>query len=349
LPDATASSYRKLPGRGRKSGFLHSIGRSCSLWHTDDHLLLVESNGITETYRRFYFKDIQAVVIQRTNFSRNFNYTAGLILVASVIIYFSNAARHGFLDSALLFILIISLISLALNYFMGASCICRIITTVHDEEIPSLKRLGNAMRAKNVIDNACAALQGTLSEEDILTKPIPSRQGAARPGASKMLKPFTGMYHTLTFATVFVQGLLLGLDIINHHSVYNYIQILFGSTASILIIIALLKQHDSDAPLMIKTIMWTTIAFICLSTLMIFGAKMPQMMEQAMISQYDMYKSMANISPNDSKAVYWSYVISFLGYTVFGAAGLLYMAGRSVMKKRCRIHLERNEISDQHL
>lgn len=333
MSDAADSSYRRLPGRGRKSGFLHSIGGSCSLWQTDDHLLLVESNGITESYRRFYFKDIQAVVIQKTNFSRNFNYIAASTLFAAALIHLSHVLGDGFPGSAVMFIFFISLISLFLNYLMGVTCICRIITPVQDEEIPSLKRLRNAEKVKTVIDNACTALQGTLSEEDILTKPVPVRQGAAQSGSSNMLKPFIGRYHTLTFAIVLVQGLFLGLDISKHYALYNYIQIVLGSAVSILIIIALLKQHDSDAPAMIKTMMWTTIVFICLSTVMIFGVKMPHLMEEALVSQYDMYRSMANISPNDSDAVYWCYFISFLGYTALGAAGLLYMTGSSVIKK----------------
>ncbi len=333
MSDTADSSYRRLPGRGRKSGFLHSIGGSCSLWQTDDHLLLVESNGITESYRRFYFKNIQAIVIQKTNFSRYFNYIAVSILFAAAIIHLSHVLGDGFTGSAVMFIFFISLISLFLNCLMGVTCICRIITPVQDEEIPSLKRLRNAEKVKKIIDNACTTLQGTLSEEEILTRPVPVRQGAAHSDSSNMLKPFIGRYHTLTFAIVLVQGLLLGLDIINHYTVYNYLQIALGSAVSISIIIALLKQHDSDAPVMIKTMLWTTIVFICLSTLILFGAKMPHLMEQVLVSQYDMYKSMANISPNDSDAVYWCYVISFLGYTVLGAAGLLYMTRRSVIKK----------------
>lgn len=316
-----------------KSGFLHTIGGSCSLWQTDDHLLLVENNGITESYRRFYFKDIQALIIQKTNFSRNFNYIALSILFTAAIIYLSRVLGDGFLSSVVMSIFFISLISLFLNYFMGVTCTCRIITPVQDEYIPSLKRLRNAVKVKKVIDNACTALQGTLSEEDILTKPVPVRQMASQSNPTNILKPFIERYHTLTFSIVLIQGVFLGLDIINHHAIYNYIQIALGSAASILIIIALLKQHDSDAPAMIKIMMWTTIVFICLSTFILFVAKMPDMMKQAMVSQYDMYKSMANISPNDSDVIYWCYVISFLGYTVLGASGLLYMTRRSVTKK----------------
>lgn len=333
MSNAANSSYKRLPGRGSKSGFLHSFGGSCSLWLTDDHLLLIENNGISESYRRFYFRDIQAIVIQKTNYARNFNYIAVFILFVTAIISLSHILGNGFLNSAVMFIFFISLISLALNYFMGVTCICRIITAVQDEEIPSLKRLRNAVKVKKVIDNVCSALQGILSEEDILTRPVPVRQATSHSNISNILKPFIGKYHTLTFTIVLVQGIFLGLDIINHYFIYNYIQIVLGSASSIFIIIALLKQQGSDAPVMIKTLMWTTIVFIGLSTLMIFGIKMPFMMEKAMISQYDMYKSLANISPYDSNAIYWCFVISFIGYTVLGATGLLSMMRRQVLKK----------------
>jgi hypothetical protein len=52
--------YKRLPGRGFGAFTISS------LWEADDHVLLVESNRITESYRRFFFRDIQAVVLCRT-------------------------------------------------------------------------------------------------------------------------------------------------------------------------------------------------------------------------------------------------------------------------------------------
>ena len=52
--------YVKLPGR---AFFLFGAKR---LWQGPDHLLWVESLMGQEHYRRFYYKDIQAVVLQRT-------------------------------------------------------------------------------------------------------------------------------------------------------------------------------------------------------------------------------------------------------------------------------------------
>jgi hypothetical protein len=147
------------------------------------------------------------------------------------------------------------------------------------------------------------------------------------------LKPFIGKYHTLTFAMVLIQGIFLGLDIISHYLIYNYIQAILGTAASIFIIIALVKQQAGNAPNIIKILMWITIVFICLSTLMIFGIKMPFLMEKALVLQYDMYKSLANISPDDSDAIYFCYIISFIGYTVLGGTGLLSMIKRPVLKR----------------
>jgi hypothetical protein len=54
-----SARYRRLPGR--RMGFL----RSPSCWLGDDHILLVEGTRFAEIYRRVYFRDLQALVIQR--------------------------------------------------------------------------------------------------------------------------------------------------------------------------------------------------------------------------------------------------------------------------------------------
>src|SRR5947208_2826726 len=59
--------YQKIPGRGmRRAGWVLTTGKCC-LWLAPDHLLAVETSGYTENYRRFFFRDIQAFTIQRTN------------------------------------------------------------------------------------------------------------------------------------------------------------------------------------------------------------------------------------------------------------------------------------------
>ena len=64
--NSPAPPYRKLPGRGLGwAGFAR-------LWIAEDHLLEVNSLLFTERYRRFFFKDISALVIRRIKRSCEF-------------------------------------------------------------------------------------------------------------------------------------------------------------------------------------------------------------------------------------------------------------------------------------
>src|SRR4030095_8113184 len=53
--------YRRLPGMGRN---LMSFSR---LWLGRDHLLAVYSTGYSENYKRFYYRDIQALITRTTS------------------------------------------------------------------------------------------------------------------------------------------------------------------------------------------------------------------------------------------------------------------------------------------
>ena len=55
-----APKYRKLPGRA--AGF----GEASRLYLSGDHLLLVTATGFSESYRRFYLRDIQSITARRT-------------------------------------------------------------------------------------------------------------------------------------------------------------------------------------------------------------------------------------------------------------------------------------------
>src|SRR5471032_474515 len=80
---ANQKPYQRLPGTGYRriiAGWLMIPlffvigifvlllrGNRIQLWRGEEHLLLVEWNGYKEKYKRFNYRDIQAVVIQRTS------------------------------------------------------------------------------------------------------------------------------------------------------------------------------------------------------------------------------------------------------------------------------------------
>src|SRR2546426_6411511 len=57
------AEYLRLPGRGRPRGLRALLTGPSTLWMGGDHLLAVDSNGWRETYRRFGYRDIQAILI----------------------------------------------------------------------------------------------------------------------------------------------------------------------------------------------------------------------------------------------------------------------------------------------
>jgi hypothetical protein len=74
------SGYKRLPGRGSTLAGYHR------LWLGDDHVLLVKSGTMNETYRRFFFADIQAITLRRTDFGKYLNGAFGFMFFVFALI-----------------------------------------------------------------------------------------------------------------------------------------------------------------------------------------------------------------------------------------------------------------------
>src|SRR5438445_6412064 len=99
--------YKRLTRARPRAKFAVVSAGSSSLWLGKDHLLCIDSTGYTETYKRFYFRDIQAFILQKTD---NWKFQA-LALGALVLIFALIAAlqrepvgRYIFAGIAALFV-----------------------------------------------------------------------------------------------------------------------------------------------------------------------------------------------------------------------------------------------------
>lgn len=131
------SPYKRLPGRSGR--FLLTT----TLWTSDDHLLLVYSHGVTESYRRFFYRDIQAIVLCRTK--------NGLVMTLVLcLLGLAVGVPAFFLPSevVVLFACLAGLFFLlaAINHFRGPTCRCTLRTAVQTLELPSLQRLRSARK-----------------------------------------------------------------------------------------------------------------------------------------------------------------------------------------------------------
>jgi len=174
----TATNYRKLPGRGRTWSGL------CRVWLGEDHVLVVQASGYSETYKRFFFKDIQAIVVQRTHMGKTWNgIWGGLFLFFGIL-----AAVGGeFVTSMVLLCIGAPFgVVLLMNLILGPMCVLSIRTAVQTEAISALRRLRTAEQFIARIEPLIVAAQGELpppsSNEGALTTP-PVTEAAPVPGS----------------------------------------------------------------------------------------------------------------------------------------------------------------------
>lgn len=153
------STYRRLGGQGATMTYY------ARLYLGPDHLLQAASTGYSETYKRFYFQDIQAIIIRRTTAWAW--WTAFWIIPALLLGWGAGTAAP---DAAPFLSVIagIFFIGLVFNLIAGPSCACHVQTAVQTEKLVSLKRLRKVRKILSQVRPLIAAVQGTLTADELL-------------------------------------------------------------------------------------------------------------------------------------------------------------------------------------
>ncbi len=149
--------YRKLPARP------FSLMGTHRLWQGPDHLLWVENIMGQENYRRFYYKDIQAIILKRTIQHRYWS-------IAWCALGFLFGAAALFADSALYACGSISFFffaCLVVNLLLGPACDVYLQTAVQLQRV-FLGRLKKAQRILNRLKELIEAQQGRLDANPLL-------------------------------------------------------------------------------------------------------------------------------------------------------------------------------------
>jgi len=162
--------YRRLPGRD--SGLL-SYSR---LWLGPDHLLLARTIFFAEEYKRFYFRDIQAIITRRTAWRE----ILSIVLILTAIVFgalavFTNGGWSAFsvgMTGTLL-------VAVLVNWLRGPTCVCHVRTAVHIEELSPLKRFRAVGKVIDRLKPNIEPAQGPLAPE--LLRPKPPSVFAAPP------------------------------------------------------------------------------------------------------------------------------------------------------------------------
>lgn len=263
---AANPTYRKLPGGGL------SWAASYRLYEAPDHLLQVCSTGYNESYKRFFFRDIQSVVVQENQMRRLwsaifagslFVCLAGWVaeLVSSAEISLAWVMFGGFFT--LLFVVL-----LALNWWLGPTCSCYVRTAVQLEKLPSLRRLRKARGTVKKIKSLVATAQGAFSPETMATAVIPNPVPEAPPvvvlppvaSAQDLPAPAPprhcdGQVHLYLCGLLVADLPITALYCFDVPGAQALATVLMVATVAVAIV-AGIKQLRSDLPARIKRVPW---------------------------------------------------------------------------------------------
>jgi hypothetical protein len=170
MPATESIPYRRLPGTG--SGAFEQI----RLYQGPDHLLLVTSSGYYESYKRFYFRDIQAITVRASARGKVWNGLWGSLAVLATIIAVQSSDATFVVWSILAGVFFLLL---ALNVGKGPTCVCRIQTAVQTRPLPSLNRLRRARKAIAQLRPLIEAAQEPMLPSELTQRLDDARRGSA--------------------------------------------------------------------------------------------------------------------------------------------------------------------------
>ena len=133
------------------------------------------------------------------------------------------------------------------------------------------------------------------------------------------------------FLLLLIDGALVSLGFFFAHVIVTIISSIAGLSMGIFVIVALVKQHDSDIGGSLKAITWASLGFICINFVagyvisIVFAMQNPGVV----YNQWEIFKSMSLLSPWESP-LKLSFDIFTLGGALFlGIPGLfmLYRPG----------------------
>ncbi len=180
--------YRRLTRtRVRQQGLLTAFQLRSSLWLGKDHVLCVDSSGYTEEYKRFYFRNIQAIIIRRTERWKIWAYV--LCVPAALCALVALASREPVVNWIFGVLGSIFVAALLIDLALGPTCVSQLRTAVQTEELPSLNRVRRAHKALARLRPLIAEVQGQLAPEEIPARMQELLAGGAANAATSPTTP----------------------------------------------------------------------------------------------------------------------------------------------------------------
>ncbi len=235
-----------------------------------DHVLMVTNAWFGEDYKRFYYRDIQAIVVQKNGAAGILNLVLGGLLAFLVFLAVLGLGSWqwdevGFVITGIIFGIVLLL--LLVNIAMGPTCICKLQTAVHAERLPSLGRLRRTRRAVQRIQMKVEEVQGRLEREVVEAHrdAIYSTTSVSAPVRGwKAVGPVRheeARAHEALSYIVLVSGLVSLLKLLFptwETTGVSVILVLIGLAS---VVVGIVRQNHSDLPRNLHTFLWSILIY----------------------------------------------------------------------------------------
>lgn len=314
-------------------GFSFNIFNAPSLWIGPDHLLSVDAVLFQEKYKRFYYSDIQAIVMIRSN--RHHLWTAiwaALALLCGLVVFFSSGA--GYVSGTFLGLFSTALI---VNLALGPACKAHIQTAVQIQNLRSFRRMRSAGRAMDRIKVPVEQAQGAL-DLNALTAPIAGSDATAPPLADSrhpkptastqedgVIKPFDILAHRVLYGLLLAMGIIGFAQFGLKNLPLSVVESLMQAAAQVMAIVALVRGYQLLKGTWLGRFSWISLGLTLLASaagnilFFVVSARHPELA----YNHWELYKRSFEMVIGNTPSMLAISLFFATGYLLVGLLGLL--------------------------
>jgi hypothetical protein len=213
---------------------------------------------------------------------------------------------------------------LMVNWLRGPTCICHIMTPIQTVKLPALRRLKKTEKALARLRPLIEGSQGALSAESFRKV----RQEELSPGIKRTPKALNheqGNFHIILFFLLLISALFITIDIFYQSVATSLISTLIILSASILLIVSLVKQTGSDLNKPLKVITWITMGYFLIVYISSYAVFFYVTIKNLEIrnDQWELIKVSLSMSPMDYPWLMKLSIFCLSSSMIIGISGLV--------------------------
>jgi hypothetical protein len=318
------STYQRLPGK--KKGFL--IGYY-TLWQGPDHLLQIYSRLGVEDYKRFYFNDIQAIITRKTGVGIVLNFVLGAATILFGLFAVTSEGAWSIFNAIIAGVMLLIWI---IHFLRGPTCETYLLTAVQTEKLHSLHRLKTTQAVMNRLRSLIEKRQGRINPETFdqqSAHPSTHQRQRTSPGRNRQVlkaqKPEKGRVHFALFVLLVVDSAYIAFSFFYTHVGLSLLSTAVSLLMGICVIVALVKQHESNLKQSLRTMTWAALGYVCFSFVAGYVVSITLTFKHPEIwqNQWELFKLLSSISPLESPLLMTVNIIALSGAIFIGIPGLL--------------------------